>query len=112
MSINFGYKISPDRQIDLDRNDSTVIGYLKHVEPSINICIGCGSCTATCSSGQFTDFNIRKVHTFMRRGEIKAVKNEIEKCMLCGKCQLVCPRGVNLRNLILSINSAIVKFGL
>jgi heterodisulfide reductase subunit C len=36
----------------------------------------------------------------------------MEKCFFCGKCQLVCPRGVNLRNLILSINNAVVKFGL
>jgi heterodisulfide reductase subunit C len=112
MPKDFGYKLTNDRQIDLDRNDQQVLLYLKHVEPSINICIGCGSCTSTCSSGQFTDFNIRRVHTFLRRGEIKQIKKEIEKCMLCGKCQLVCPRGVNLRNLILSINNAVVKFGL
>jgi heterodisulfide reductase subunit C len=34
------------------------------------------------------------------------------KCMLCGKCQLVCPRGVNLRNLILSIHTALETFGI
>jgi len=42
---------------------------------------------------------------------LQDLKKEIEKCMLCGKCQLVCPRGVNLRNLILSIHSALEKAG-
>jgi heterodisulfide reductase subunit C len=32
--------------------------------------------------------------------------------MFCGKCQLVCPRGINMRNLILSMYTAIEKFGL
>ena len=112
MTKDFGYTINADRQIDCDHNDKKIIRYLTEVEPSINICIACGSCTATCTAGQFIDFNIRRIHTFLRRGEIKLVKNEIQKCMFCGKCQLVCPRGVNLRNLILSINSVIVKFGL
>lgn len=100
---DFGYSIQPDRQIDYDRNRKEPIQWLVKLEPSINICISCGSCTATCSARQFTDFNIRRVHTFMKRGEFRSLRKEIEKCMLCGKCQLVCPRGVNLRNLILSI---------
>jgi heterodisulfide reductase subunit C len=31
--------------------------------------------------------------------------------MFCGKCQLVCPRGVNLRNVILTLNRAIEQLG-
>jgi heterodisulfide reductase subunit C len=109
---DFGYTINSDRQIDYDSNDKKVLEFLSQVEPSINICIGCGSCTATCTSGQFISYNIRKIHTLIRRGVIYQLKNEIEKCLFCGKCQLTCPRGVNLRNLLLSINSAAVKFGL
>jgi heterodisulfide reductase subunit B len=106
---SFGYKISKDRQIDFDANDRTIAGYIYDVEPSGRLCIGCGSCTGTCSAGHFTDFNIRRVHALVQRGEIHRLKKEIMKCMLCGKCQLVCPRGVNLRNLILSIHTALVK---
>ena len=112
MKKDFGYTINTDRQIDYDRSDRRVVEYLNSHEPTIQICIGCGSCTATCSAGHFIDFNIRRVHTFLRRGDIRSIKKEIEKCLFCGKCQLVCPRGVNLRNLVLSINSAIEKFGL
>jgi heterodisulfide reductase subunit C len=112
MKKDFGYTIQPDRQLDYDLHDMRVINYLSSLEPSFRICIGCGSCTATCSAGNFVDFNIRRFYTIFLRGETKLLKKEIEKCMFCGKCQLVCPRGVNMRNLILAIHSAIEKFGL
>jgi heterodisulfide reductase subunit C len=112
MKKDFGYTIQPDRQLDYDLHDMRVINYLNSLEPSFRICIGCGSCTATCTAGHFVDFNIRRFYTIFLRGETKLLKKEIEKCMFCGKCQLVCPRGVNMRNLILAIHSAIEKFGL
>lgn len=107
----FGYSPLPDKTIDYDHQDMRIRDYLLHQEPSLRVCFGCGSCTATCSTGHFTEFNIRRVHTLIRRGEIKSLKAEIQKCMFCGKCQLVCPRGVNLRNVILSINKAIEQIG-
>jgi heterodisulfide reductase subunit C len=107
----FGYTITRDRQIDYDADSTVIKDYIRDHEPTLEICIGCGSCTATCSAGHFTDLNIRKIHTLIRRNQVEDLKKEIEKCMLCGKCQLVCPRGVNLRNLILSIHSALEKAG-
>lgn len=109
--INFGYTILRDESIDFDRNDKRIAEFVSAREPSINLCIGCGGCTATCSTGHFVDFNIRRVHTLIRRGETKHLKKEIQKCMFCGKCQLVCPRGVNLRNVILTINRALEQIG-
>lgn len=109
---SFGYTISEDRQINFDANDRKVTGFINAIEPSIRLCMGCGSCTATCSAGHFTDLNIRKILTFIQRGELQHLKKEIMKCMLCGKCQLVCPRGVNLRNLILLIHTTLEKSGL
>jgi heterodisulfide reductase subunit C len=103
---DFGYTIHADRQIDYDTNNKKYIDLIRKLEPSIHYCIACGSCTATCSAGHFTGFNIRKVQTFLRRGEIKTIREEIEKCMLCGKCQLVCPRNINIRNMILAIHTA------
>jgi len=109
---SFGYTITKDRQIDFDLNDRNVTGFINKVEPSFRLCMACGSCTGTCSAGHFTDFNIRMIHTLVQRGETKHLKKEIMKCMLCGKCQLVCPRGVNLRNLILSIHTALETYGI
>jgi heterodisulfide reductase subunit C len=101
--VDFGYKIQKNRQIDFDRNDRTLFHYLKQNEPSIALCIGCGSCTATCTAAQFTDFNFRKIMLNIRRGEKREVSREINQCMLCGKCILVCPKGVNTRNVVLHL---------
>lgn len=109
--IDFGYNIVRDRQIDFDRGDFRYLKLVNLLEPSMNVCIGCGSCTSTCSAARFTDFNIRKLHTAIRRGNTESIKAELKKCMFCGKCQLICPRGVNLRNLILAINRAIEQLG-
>ena len=105
--MDFGFKIQNDRQIDFDKADRRIIAHIAKTEPSINVCIICGTCTATCSAGVFTDFNIRKITTMIRIGEVQNLKEEIKKCMLCGKCQMACPRGVNTRNIILKINEAI-----
>lgn len=109
--IDFGYTITKDRQVDFDRGDLRYYRFVKSIEPSIDLCMGCGSCAATCSAAQFTGFNIRKLHTVIRRGSTDTIKAELKKCMFCGKCQLVCPRGVNLRNMILAMNSAIEHLG-
>ncbi len=101
---NFGYSIQQDNTIDMDANNRLIHEQLRLREPSVDLCIGCGSCTATCSSAQYTGFNIRLLHTLIRRGEFSGSEKEISKCMFCGKCQLVCPRGVNLRNLIMAIH--------
>jgi heterodisulfide reductase subunit C len=106
-NIDFGYIIHEDRQIDYDKTEKKIRQYVRSFEPSFNICISCGACTATCSSGNYTDFNPRKIFTLIKRGEVEGLNNEIKKCMLCGKCFLVCPRGINTRNLILSIRKAL-----
>jgi heterodisulfide reductase subunit C len=98
--INWGYSVSIDKQIDYDRNDRKLADLIRLQEPSFDICMGCGTCTATCSAAQFTDLNFRKLMVLVKRGENSGLKKEISKCMMCGKCQLACPRGVNTRNII------------
>ncbi len=104
---DWGYKIVPGRQIDFENNDFSVADFVSRHEPSFRLCIGCGSCTATCSAAQFTDFNPRKIYLSVQRGETASLSDEIAKCMLCGKCQLVCPRGINTRNVIQNIKRAL-----
>jgi heterodisulfide reductase subunit C len=107
---SFGYTINKDRQIDYDKSDKRIADYVRKHEPSFDLCIACGTCTATCSAGNFTELSLREILLLIRRGEISEIKTEISKCMLCGKCFLACPRGVNTRNVILKINQAIEKF--
>jgi heterodisulfide reductase subunit C len=95
------------RQIDFHTFDKRLLkGVLEH-EPSFLTCISCGGCTATCSAGNLTDFNVRKIGLLLRRGEIDKLSVEIEKCMFCGKCMLVCPRDINIRNVVLLIKKGI-----
>jgi len=105
--VHFGYSITIDRQIDFDANNHEMCSLVAKAEPSLNFCISCGSCAATCTAGQFTDFSLRQVILLLRRGESRGLKKAVEKCMLCGKCQLVCPRNVNTRNLIIQISRAL-----
>jgi len=100
MSPEFGFKINKSAQIDLDKADDSLYRKICSIEPSLKLCIFCGSCAATCSAGQFTSFSFRKISIDLRRGMIKDVKEDISKCMLCGKCILVCPRNVNTRHVL------------
>ena len=99
--IDFGYKISPDRQLDYDRTDLRLARHVLQQEPTISLCFSCGTCAATCTAGQFTDFSLRAMIIRVKRGEITNIREYAEKCMLCGKCQLICPRLVNTRNVVL-----------
>jgi len=99
----WGYSLNKDRQIDFDANDRSVYFRVIGLEPSLGKCISCGSCSATCSSAVFTDLDIRKIFVLLSRGELRDLKKHLDDCMLCGKCILVCPRGVNTRNVILTI---------
>ena len=102
--IDFGYKKNESLKIDLDSADYEVYNKLLKEEPSAAICISCGTCTATCSAGQFTDFNLRKIILLCKRGEVKMLKDNINRCMVCGKCQFACPKGVNTRHIVLTLN--------
>lgn len=108
MTTDFGFQISQGRCINLD-NDRTPLKELEKAVPSFRRCIRCGSCTATCSAAQFTDFNIRKIHTKFRAGMYSGLAESLKACMLCGKCTLVCPRGVNLRAMVINIRKILLE---
>ncbi len=102
--MNFGYSINQSQKIDMDQASRDVATLVLQHEPSFAICIGCGTCMATCSAGCFTPFNLRQLQLMVMRGQTAKVHADAEKCMLCGKCQLICPRGVNTRNVVLAIH--------
>ncbi len=110
MRINFGYDISRPRAIDLDNNDLRKSCDIIAELPELQSCIGCGSCTASCTAANLTTFNLRKLHTLVRRGEYSGAYEELGKCMLCGKCRLVCPRGINTRAVVMLIKRKLGDF--
>lgn len=99
----WGFSISAARVIDYDRNDKAMAEAMAAEAPTSRLCIGCGGCTATCTAGNLTEFNIRRLQMLVKRGESTEVKEQLHKCMLCGKCLLVCPRGVDTRRMIMSM---------
>jgi len=105
----FGYSISTGRQIDYDSNHRGIAEYVFEKEPSFRLCIECGGCSATCTTGSLTKFSLRELHILIKRGENEIVRQNIRKCMLCGKCTLVCPRGVNTRNIVVLVKEAFQK---
>ncbi|OFX80372.1 MAG: hypothetical protein A2X17_00275 [Bacteroidetes bacterium GWF2_41_61] len=102
--VDFGFKLSSSNRIDLDSCDSDLFLKLKAESGTIKQCIACGSCASSCSAANFTGVNFRKTILLIERGKNEEAKELIKGCMLCGKCTLVCPRGINTREIILSIN--------
>ena len=109
-NIVFGYGISRPRVIDMDNNDLRKSRDIIAEMPELQACIGCGSCTATCTAGNLTEYNFRKVNTLVRRGECQGAYDELNKWMLCGKGRLVCPRGINTRGVIMLIKRKLGDF--
>jgi heterodisulfide reductase subunit C len=105
----FGFDISKGRQIDYNANDRSIAEYISEREPSFRLCLECGCCSATCTTGNFTRFSLRELQILLKRGENEQVGENINKCMLCGKCTLVCPRGVNTRNVVMLAREAFQK---
>jgi heterodisulfide reductase subunit C len=54
----FGFTISTGRQIDYESNDRRIAEYIFDREPSFRLCIECGGCSATCTTGNFTGFSL------------------------------------------------------
>ncbi len=110
--INWGYSISKPRAINLDKSDMAPSDRIWKSLPELEACIACGTCTATCTAGALTSFNFRMVHTLVRRGEYQGAWEQMNKCMLCGKCRLLCPRGINTRQVVLTIKRELSDYGL
>lgn len=102
---DFGFSIKKTRSESIDASSRLKYEELARKVPSFRRCFQCGCCSATCSARQFSDFNIRRVHTMFRRGDVDGLSGQLRKCMLCGKCTLVCPRGVNIRQLVISMRT-------
>jgi len=96
----FGFTINKSRLIDYDKGDQRVRNYITEREPSFRLCFSCGSCTATCTAGNHTTLNLRRINVLIRRGDLDPIREEVTRCMLCGKCYLSCPRGVNTRHVL------------
>lgn len=99
----FGFTLSASSAINLDSVERSRFEQLCTLEPDARRCMSCGSCSATCPAGRFSGMSMRKVLHLLQRGKEQEALRLVSSCMLCGKCTMVCPRGINTRNLVLSI---------
>ena len=104
--VNFGYTPLPKSIHDFDKADLALSDSISLEDPSFMLCIACGSCSATCTAGSFTNFSFRQMCHQIKRGENSEAISESEKCMMCCKCTLACPRNVNTRNIIRLVRRA------
>lgn len=100
MKNPFGFSLIKSSQINLNEADKTLSNYLLENEPTFAKCISCGSCTGTCTAGEYTDLNLRQIQLLIKRGQLDEVTAKASKCMLCGKCSFICPKGVNTRHIL------------
>ena len=99
--MDFGFVLSKSSTVNLSTLDQSMYRKLEKLSPDVKTCMGCGSCSATCSAAAFSGMSVRKVILGLQRGN--DVSGMLSNCMLCGKCTMVCPRGINTRNLILNL---------
>ncbi len=98
--LNFGFDISKSSSINYNPSEFYLANFIDQNEPTSQLCISCGACSATCTAGEHSKIEMHKIHLYVKRNLIDRIKGELQNCMFCGKCQLVCPRGVNNRNII------------
>ena len=100
---DFGFSLSPSSAVNLDTTECKRYARLVEMVPDALTCIGCGSCSATCTAAPWSGMSVRKVLLCLQRGRDAEADQMLSACMLCGKCTMVCPRGINTRQLILTL---------
>jgi len=79
----------------------------------INLCIQCGTCTASCPSGRRTAFRTRQLIRRAMLGfrdEVLSDK-DLWLCTTCFTCLERCPRGVDPTDVILALRNMAVEAG-
>ncbi len=79
----------------------------------INLCIQCGTCTASCPSGRRTAFRTRQLILLAVLGFREPVLSDkyLWLCTTCYTCLERCPRGVDPTDVILAIRTIAVQSG-
>ncbi len=101
--VDFGFGLVPSSRLNLDLFDKEKYEELAAIEPDVRICMACGSCTAVCTAGKYSQTSLREAIEDIKNAKPDKALEMLSPCQLCGKCSMVCPRGINTRHLILSI---------
>ena len=79
----------------------------------INLCLQCGTCSASCPFGRITPFRIRQL---IRRAQLgfrdKVLSNkDLWLCTTCYTCAHRCPRDANPMEILIGLRSLVVEEG-
>jgi Fe-S oxidoreductase len=79
----------------------------------INLCLQCGTCSASCPFGRITPFQIRQL---IRRAQLgfrdKVLSNkDLWLCTTCYTCAHRCPRDANPMEILIGLRSLVVEEG-
>ncbi len=59
--------------------------------PEIYSCVGCNSCTKSCTQG----LNVMQYIAYAQRGDFEKCAEESFDCVMCGVCSSRCPAGIS-----------------
>jgi len=114
--VNWGL-IMAETQKNVIRLDELDLGFAEAVAKAggekINLCIQCGTCTASCPSGRRTAFRTRQLIRRALLGFRDSVLSDKDLwlCTTCYTCLERCPRGVDPTDVILAIRTMAVEAG-
>ena len=80
--MDFGFSLSQSSTVNLDKTDLSLFHRVHEIEPDVAICMACGSCSATCTSSEFTGMSLRRLILTLGRvfdGEDRNTRRDIRK---------------------------------
>jgi len=113
-----GATIGAEPQKEVIRLDKLDMGFSEAVAKAggekLNLCIQCGTCSASCPFGRITPLRIR---TLIRRAQLgfreKVLSNkDLWLCTTCYTCAYRCPRDANPMEILIGLRSLMVEEGL
>lgn len=80
---------------------------------TLNLCIQCGTCTASCPSGRVAALRTRKLIRKAQLGLEDEIffTDDLWQCTTCYRCYERCPRGVEVPDIIIILRNIAVKKG-
>ncbi len=82
---------------------------LRSIGSPMDLCIGCGTCSAGCPATDNSSFDPRKIVRMILLGKDKMLIDSAIPwlCTMCGKCEYACPMGINIVNIVRTIRGMV-----
>lgn len=100
MPVKFGYSSVEPRKKKVSFPLPALYEELVTREPSLRLCIGCGTCSSVCVANRRHETRFHKIPLLIKYGLQKEALTYARRCLLCGTCILTCPRNVNIRHVM------------